>query len=133
MFTCKLDRMTAYYEPLSHAMPIYDMKRDIHEELAELDKNEEYIHPPKEPIPLKRDQVPLAYINSLVFEHCAETTKNPEKTHHDKCVTKEFTIKDYAVCYSPKLLNIFKSMIWMQIVFNNYNFATYKQFMKELV
>lgn len=109
------------------------MTRDIHEELSEMDKNEEFAPEPESPSSLKPDQVPLAYLNKLMFAFQAETTKNPEKSHHDKKVTQKFTIKDYSVCYSPKLLNIFKSLIWMQIVFNNYNFATYKSFMKELV
>lgn len=64
-FNCYMDRMMAYYEPLSNTMPIYNMNRDIHEELSEIDRNELFIEKPSEPTPLKKGGIPLAYINSM--------------------------------------------------------------------
>ena len=39
-FEIKYDRFISYYEPLSQKMKSFDMKRDIQQELDELEKHE---------------------------------------------------------------------------------------------
>ena len=85
-FEIKYDRFLSYYEPLTHQMKAFDMKRDIHEELDALEKHEAKSHVIDPPPTLQPGQTPLAYLSKLVFEYRAETTKNPTKTHHDKII-----------------------------------------------
>lgn len=52
---------------------------------------------------------------------------------HNKDVVMDLKLKNFEFSYNTFCLIMFKNLVYMQIVFNNYNFNTYKEYMKQVV
>lgn len=78
-------------------------------------------------------ELTLVKIEDLMFTHSATTSKKAGMTSHNKDMKMDFKLKNFEFGYNTFFLVMLKSMFYIQIVFNNYNFATYKEYMKRVV
>lgn len=75
----------------------------------------------------------LVQIDDLLWTYSATTSKKRGMTSHNKDIEMEFNLKNFEIGYNTFFLVFYKSLVYMQVVFNNYNYSSYKEYMKVLV
>lgn len=75
----------------------------------------------------------LVKIDDLLWKYSATTSKKKGMESHNKDINMDFHLQNFEIGYNTFFLVFFKSLVYMQIVFNNYNYSSYKEYMKVLV
>jgi len=84
-------------------------------------------------LPDSKERFKLAHIGELSFTHSISTFKRCGIKNHDKRVNMALSASNMNINYSSHFLVALESIFFLQIVFNNYNYVSYKQLVHRYV